>query len=128
MVMDEKHDDGLGGRSRDRREFSAANRWARPLCKLLPLEFEAAPLTDDVREAAALARSMKDLKALARQYQRIDKLVRLQEDDVIAAIDAFLAEPTTARPVVAAVSAELENWCDRLIADGDAAIATWMEL
>ena len=127
-MMDEKHDDGLGGRSRNRREFSAANRWARPLCKLIAKEFDAAPLPDDVREAAAIARSINDHKALARQYQRIDKLVRLQDDDVIAAIDAFLADPHVPKTKKDAAAAELEHWCDRLIADGDEALEAWLEL
>lgn len=128
MVMDEKNDDGLGGRSRDRREFSAANRWARPLCRLLPRELEAAPLPDDVREATVLGRRLSSPKAVARQHQRIDKLVRQLDDEQIAAIDAFLADPTVAKVKAAPPSPETEAWCDRLVAEGDAALDAWMDL
>lgn len=126
--MDEKHDDGLGGRSRDRREVNEGNRWARALCRLVPREFEAAPLPDEVREAAALLRSLDSPRAIARQIQRVDKLTRLLEDDEIAAIDAFLAKPTVAPRPVDPEAVALDAWCDRLIAEGDPALDAWLAL
>jgi ribosome-associated protein len=128
MAMDEKHDDGLGGRTRDRRAVTAANRWAGPLCALLPREFDAAPLPDDVREAVAVARRLTVPKAIARQHQYVDKLVRQQDDDVIAAIDAFLADPTVPKAPPPGPDPEIDAWCTRLIAEGDAALDAWMAL
>ncbi|MEQ1507465.1 MAG: DUF615 domain-containing protein, partial [Myxococcota bacterium] len=92
--MDEDNDDGLGGRTRDRRELTAANRWARPLCALSLVELAAAPLPEDLRDAVLLGRSITSYRARDRQYQRIDKLVRDLDDELVAAIDAYLADPS----------------------------------
>lgn len=121
MAIDEEHDDGLGGRSRDRRAVTAANRWAGPLCALDPVQLAAAPLPDEVREAVVLHRAIPTYRARNRQAQRIDKLVRSLDDDEIAALDAFLANPEVAH-------AEVDRWCDRLVRDGDAALAEWVAL
>lgn len=122
--MDEDNDDGLGGRSRDRREVTLANRWSRPLCALTELQLQLAPLPDEVREAVALARMLQDsttraYRARDRQYQRIDKLIRSLPDEEIAAIDAWLAQPDE--------GSWLQSWVDRLVAEGDEALQAWMD-
>jgi ribosome-associated protein len=119
VAIDEDHDDGLGGRSRDRREFTAANRWAGPLCALDAVQLAAAPLPDAVREAVVLYDSIPTHRARNRQAQRIDKLVRILDEEQIAAIDAFLANPEVAH-------AEADAWVDRLVRDGDAALDEWI--
>ena len=121
MAIDEEHDDGLGGRSRDRREVTAANRWAGPLCALDAVQLAAAPLPEEVREAVELHRSIPTHRAKNRQAQRIDKLVRILDEDQIAAIDAFLANPAVAH-------AEADAWVDRLVREGDAALDEWIAL
>jgi ribosome-associated protein len=119
MGMNEDNDDGLGGRSRDRREVSEANRWAGPLCALSDGALRAAPLPDVVREAVAHGRAIRSFRARARQLQRIDKLVRSLEPQQIAALDGFLAEPSEA-PDPAEVAA------DALLTGGDEALQAWM--
>jgi ribosome-associated protein len=124
MGMDEDNDDGLGGRSRDRRELTAANRWGRPLCALSEAQLRAAPLPEEIREAARLGRELaagpsKGYRARDRQYDLIDKLVRSLEDPEIEAIDQFLAAPSDGRE-------QLARWADRLISEGDAALQEWM--
>jgi ribosome-associated protein len=120
MGMDEDNDDGLGGRSRDRREVTEANRWARPLCALTEAELRAAPLPDPIREAVELGRAIRSYRARDRQYQRIDKLVRLLEPRALARLDAFLADPVEA-PDPGEVAA------DALLAGGDEALQAWVE-
>lgn len=119
MVMDEDNDDGLGGRTRDRREVTEANRWSRPLCALTEIELYAAPLPDVIRDAVVLGRSIRSYRARDRQYQLIDKLVRTLEDDEIAAVDHFLAHPDEA--VV-----RLDSEVDRLLSGGDEALQAWL--
>src|SRR5688500_2860559 len=94
MVMDEDNDDGLGGRTRDRRVFTSANRWSRPLCALDAVQLAGAPLTDELRDAVRLAQAIAaSFPARDRQYRRIDKLIRGMEPEAIAAIDTFLTDP-----------------------------------
>ena len=120
MGMDEINDDGLGGRSRDRREVTEANRWSRPLCALSEAELQAAPIPDVIREAVAFGRTVRAYRARDRQYQLIDKLVRLLDDRAVAALDAFLEAP-----VEAPDPAEAE--ADVLLAGGDDALSAWIE-
>lgn len=122
MVMDEDNDDGLGGRTRDRREVTRANRWSRPLAALDAVQLASAPLPEDLRVAVRLAQAIAaSYPARDRQYRRIDKLVRELEEEEIAAIDTFLADPNVGY-------AELDGWCDRLVRDGDKGIDDWVAL
>src|SRR5688500_3545102 len=122
MVMDEDNDDGLGGRTRDRRAFTSANRWGEALCALDAVQLAAAPLADDLRDAVRLGQAVAaSYPARNRQHRRIDKLVRGLDDPEIAAIDAFLEDPSAGYQ-------ELDGWCDRLVRDGDPAIDAWITL
>ncbi|MEZ4237424.1 MAG: ribosome biogenesis factor YjgA [Myxococcota bacterium] len=120
MGMDEDNDDGLGGRSRDRREVTEANRWGAPLCALSDAALRAAPLPDALRDEIALGRTIRSYRARDRQYALIDRLVRSLEPAAIEAIDAFLADPVEA-PDPRALAAEA------LLAGGDAALQAWIE-
>lgn len=119
MGMDEDNDDGLGGRSRTRREVTEANRWGKPLCLLTDAQFALAPLPPEIREAVALGRTIASFRARDRQWQRIDKLVRALPEDVVERIDAFLADPDA--PFTA-----LRGWADRMVAGGDDVLAEWI--
>lgn len=121
MAIDEDHDDGLGGRSRTRREVTEGNRWARVLCALRPDQLAMAPIPDEIREEVTLHGRMTAHRARNRQARLVDKLVRQLDADAVAALDAFLADPERA-------AAELDAWCDRLITEGDAALDAWMAL
>jgi ribosome-associated protein len=120
-MMDEEHDDGLGGRSRDRREVTEANRWAKPLCALSPAELAAAPVPEQVREQVRVANATREGRARNREHQRIDKLIRALDEGEVAEIDAFLADPGAGRRV-------LEGWVLRLVEDGDAALDLLLEV
>jgi ribosome-associated protein len=122
MAIDEDNDDGLGGRSRDRAAFTAANRWARPLVELEAVAWAAAPVGEEIRAEVALARTLtasENWLARDRSLRRIDKLVRELEDDEIAALDAFLAAPERA---ISARDAEVGALRGRLLTDGEPAI------
>lgn len=122
MGLDEDNDDGLGGRSRDRREVTAANRWARPLAALDPVAWSVAPVNAAVRAEVELVRALSAKEtwlARDRSFRRIDKLVRELEEEEIAAIDAFLANPGQA---TAARDAEIDAWRVRLLEEGEPAI------
>jgi ribosome-associated protein len=127
MGLDEDNDDGLGGRSRDRREVTEANRWARPLAALDPVAWAAAPVNDAIREEVELARRLaaaENRLARDRSFRRIDKLVRELEEEEIAAIDAFLARPARAR---AAAERAVAGWRARLVTEGEPAIRAFGE-
>lgn len=119
MAMNEDNDDGLGGRSRDRRETTEANRWSRPLRALEPLQIVAAPMPEELRDVVRAAKAITSGRASNREDQRIDKMVRALEEDEIEALDAFLGAPPT-------VESLLEAWADRLVGEGDPAIDAWM--
>lgn len=119
MAMDEDNDDGLGGRSRTRREITEANRWGRALCELTDVQFAGAPLPPEIREAVALGRTITSFRARDRQWYRIDKLVRDLDDEVVAVIDRYLAAPDARLDA-------LRRWADRLVAGGDDVLGAWL--
>lgn len=138
MAVDEDNDDGLGGRSRDRRAVTEANRWALPLVQLDPVELAAAPIPEAIRDEVRLGRALTatdgnprpgvasrtpkaSYRARDRQYQRIDKLVRSLDEEEIAAVDAFLADPSVAWSA-------LDGWVDRMVQDLDPALDAWLAL
>lgn len=120
-MMDEDHDDGLGGRSRDRREFTEDNRWAVPLCRLTPAQLAAAPIPEAIREVVREAVAVGDAasagRARNRLHQRVDKLVRLLDESEVLELDTYLEDPEVGDRAV-------EAWCDDLIRDGDPALDT----
>jgi ribosome-associated protein len=117
MAMDEEHDDGLGGRSRNRREVTAANRWGRALLGLTPTQFAAAPLPEEVRAEAAIARAAPSFRARDRAVARVDALMRDLDEEWVAKVDGFLRAPPQAPAHPAAI-----QWRDRLLAQGDLAL------
>ena len=121
MAIDEDHDDGLGGRSRTRREVTEGNRWAKVLCALRPAQLAAAPIPDEIREEVALHGRLTSARARNRQARLVDKLVRQLEPERVAELDRFLADPDRA-------SAEIDRWCDRIVAEGDAALDAFLAL
>lgn len=115
MVMDEEHDDGLGGRSRTRREVTEANRWGKALFELDPAQFAAAPIPDEVRAEAEVARQARSFRARDRAIARVDALMRDLDEGQVARVDSFLASP----PALSAHPDTL-RWMARLVEDPDA--------
>jgi ribosome-associated protein len=116
-MQDQQNDDGLGGRSRDRREFAQDNqRWGLPLFALADEVLHKAPIPALVREELAVARSLGVGRARNRSIRRVDMLVSHLDDEEIAAIDAFLKRPPDAD------DPRLERWFGPLLREGDAAV------
>lgn len=125
-MQDQDNDDGLGGRSRDRREFAEDNqRWARRLVDLPPEVVLKAPLPDEIREEVALARRLdanaeRSGRARNRSLRRVDMLVSLLPDEEIAAVDRFLDAPP-----LEADDPRIERWFGRLLREGDGAVSAF---
>lgn len=116
--MDEDHDDGLGGRSRTRREVTEANRWGKALHALSDAQFAAAPLPPEVRAEADVSRRATSFRARDRAIMRVDALLRDMDDAEVAELDAFLADPPSLRQ-----HPETAKWFDRLVSEGDGAVS-----
>lgn len=120
MAEDEEHDDGLGGRSRRRREITEANRWGRRLLQLDDAQIDALGLDDALRDAIVEGRRVRGPAATNRHVAYVDRLVRELDPDTVARIDAFLQRPPDAR------SARLNEWSRRLVGEGDAAVSAFV--
>lgn len=123
MVMDQDNDDGLGGRSRTRREVTEANRWGRALHGLDEAQFAAAPIPPEVRAEADLARRATAFRARDRAIARVDALVRDLDEGQVLRLDEFLAAP----PALGAHPSTI-SWLSRLVETGDVAVRELIEL
>lgn len=114
-MQDEDHDDGLGGRSRDRREFTENNqRWAARLMELSEVDLVHPTVPEVVREELVVARNATSYRARNRSIRRVDMLVSLMADEEIEELEEFLDAPR------AAVHPEITGWLIRLRDDGAA--------
>lgn len=127
-MQDQDNDDGLGGRSRDRRTFAEENqRWGRRLVDLPPEVTAKAPLPEEIRGEIDLCRRLdanaeRSGRARNRSLRRIDMLISGLAPEEVAAVDRFLdAPPLDAR------DPRLEAWYDRLLAGGDDAVGALAE-
>ncbi len=123
-MQDQDNDDGLGGRSRDRREFAEGNqRWARRLADLPAEALARLTLPEVVADELALARVLdgnaeRAGRARNRSLRRVDMLISGLAPDEIAAIDRFLAAPP-----LEADDPRIEAWYERLLRGGDDAVS-----
>jgi ribosome-associated protein len=120
---DDNPDDGAAERpskSARKRAAHAAQELGEILVRLKEAELEALQLPQTLAEAIRAARRIKSRAALARQHQYIGKLMREVDP---APIRAALAR----RDAISAQDTELfrrlEHWRERLISEGDAALA-----
>ncbi|MCB9685097.1 MAG: DUF615 domain-containing protein [Alphaproteobacteria bacterium] len=114
-MQDEDHDDGLGGRSRDRREFTENNqRWAARLLELSEVDLVHPSVPEVVREELVVARNATSYRARNRSVRRVDMLVSLMADEEIEVLEAFLDAPR------ASVHPQIAAWLKRLRDDGSA--------
>jgi ribosome-associated protein len=95
------------------------------LVELTDRDLTAVPLDDGLREAVEQARRLPDKKAKERQVQYIGRLMRSVEIEPIQkALEAIRrGNPRAARLADVALA-----WRDHLIAKGDAAIGTLLEI
>lgn len=116
MAIDEDNDDGLGGRSRTRREVTASHRYAKQLAELDDVQLAELTLPDIVRDEIVNCRKIPKQPARGRQLDYIDKLVRALEEPEQLAIAAFLTDPHRATQ---RHQSKLDRWFERLLSGGD---------
>lgn len=116
------HDFGPS-RSQRRRDALAVLTLAEQLVALTPNRLEQIELPDDVRTEIAHVRSIRAHGARKRQMAYLAKLMRRHDEDVFAAAHAALGENREGRRREHAAMQRLETLRERLIEDGDTALA-----
>lgn len=117
----EPEDEGSGRRSyKDRKaESNALVRLARTLVGAKPSVLAELPLPDDVREAVRVARGL-ERAARVRELRRVVGLLRAHD---ITSMDALERSAGRARRNRAARERDHEAWRERLVSEGDRALA-----
>jgi ribosome-associated protein len=90
------------------------------LVRMPAAELEALPLDEKLRDAIELARRITAHGGAARQRQLIGKLLRKRD---VAEIRAAIERDRLARRLAARDFHRLEGWRERLLAEGEPAIA-----
>jgi ribosome-associated protein len=116
-------DDDYISRSQLKREAEEAQRLGEQLSALNDAELDALGLPEVLATAIRDARTIRQHGALRRQRQYIGKLMRKVD---IAPIRAALAEKERNRRREAGAFKGLETWRERLINEGDSALAAWL--
>jgi ribosome-associated protein len=107
-------------RSARKRESEALQKLGTELVKLREQDVAHVPLPEELAGAVALARRLPKGGGLRRQMQHIGALMRqVDAEPIRAALAALRAERSTAAEAQHAV----EHWRDRLIREGEPAIA-----
>lgn len=122
----EQTDEEFGkSKSQLKREMHALQDLGKRMLDLSNDQLDTLPISDTLRAAIEESRRIRQNEARRRHLQYIGKVIR-QEDDLDAltrAIDAFDAgsEEHTRRHHLA------ERWRDRMITEGDSAVAEFMD-
>lgn len=111
-------------KSARKREAKALQKLGERLVALTPGEFAQIPLSESLRDALQTARNMRAHGALRRQRLLIGKLMR-QHDT--SEIEAAIARLDQVKHQSATKFHAVEGWRDRLIADGDSALAEFLD-
>lgn len=111
-------------KSQLKRDAQDLRRLGDRLVALKPEELATLPLPDRVREAILEARHMRSHGARKRQSMFIGKLLR--DEDVEPVREALSRRDEAARGLVASHH-RAEAWRDRLLAEGDGALAVLLD-
>jgi ribosome-associated protein len=114
-------------RSQQRREALAVFDLAERLVALKPAELQAMPIPEAVREQIAQAQAIRTHIAHKRQVQLLAKYMRREDDETLTAIRAQIEHSKGASRQETAILHLAENWRERLIAEGDEALAQWLQ-
>lgn len=110
----------LISKSQLKRESHALTDLGKELVELPQSKLEKIPMEENIREAVALARRISERGGRKRQLQYIGKLLRNTDaEPILAAVEALREEHLQAN----ARMHRLEQWRDRLLAEGDSALA-----
>ena len=112
-------------RSQLKREAEALQDLGAELVKLKTSQLETIPMPERLRDAVMEARRIKSHGALRRQMQFVGKVMReVEAEPIREALDRLLNRDQAA----AARFHLLERWRDRLIDEGDKALAEWLDV
>ncbi len=126
---DEIEDDGedLGpSRGERRREALAVLDLARQLVEQSDARLAQIPMDEDLRELVIASKKITAQIARKRQVQYLAKHMRRREDEALAAIRAALEHEKSDHRREAQALHAVEHWRDRLIDEGDAALAEFL--
>ena len=117
-------DDIRPSKAQLKRDVEALQRLGETLITLPEQQLATVPMPDRLRDAVEFARRITSRGALKRQRQYIGKLMRDVDPEPIR---ARLDELRDADRLAKARFQQTERWRDRLIAEGDAALAEFIE-
>lgn len=128
MHDDDDFDDEFTGPSRSQRRRDALDilKLAEALASLSDAQLARVPLEDDVRDEVLRTRAVTSHIARKRQTQFLAKQMRKLDDGAIEAIRKALAHDRTAAHREAAELHRLETWRERLLEEGDDALAEFV--
>lgn len=121
-LPEDEDDDNAPSRSQRRRDALAVFDLAERLVALTDAQLDQLPLDEDLRDEVEKTRRITQQIARKRQLQYLAKMMRRHEDE----LPALRAQLDHDRGVARRDTAELhrlEDWRDRLIDEGDEALA-----
>ncbi|MBS0463469.1 MAG: DUF615 domain-containing protein [Proteobacteria bacterium] len=122
---DQTGDEGPS-RSQQRRDALAVLELAQRLMDAGQAQLDKLPLDDDLRALVADSQRIGPQVARKRQTQFLAKNLRRADDATLAAIRAALDHAKADGRRDAAALHRIEHWRERLLADGDAALAEFI--
>ncbi len=111
-------------RSQVKRDMLALQKLGERICELSQSDFKRLPLSDTMVDAVAEMRRISSNTARRRHLRRLGKLLREEQLEII---HAFFDESDNQHQNSTQHFHALEQWRDRLIKEGDAAISTFMQ-
>lgn len=116
----------LPSRSQRRREALDVLHLAETLANLSEAQLARVPLDDDLREEVRRTRAVTSHIARKRQNQFLAKQMRGLDEDTLAAIRTALAEDRASAHRETAALHRVEQWRERLLAEGDEALGEFI--
>lgn len=125
-TYEEESDDWGPSRSDQRREALAVLDLALRLMEQGDARLAQLPLTDELRELVLASKKITAQIARKRQAQYLAKQLRREDEALLHDLRAALDHDKSERLREAKALHRIEHWRDRLVAEGDAALAEFM--
>ncbi len=123
--MEEEYEDFGPSKSQRKRDAEELRRLGRTLVELAPDRLARVPLPEQLADAIELARRIKAHGGRRRQIQLIGKLMRQIDVEPIREALAHMERESAA---TTAQHHELEAWRERMLAEGDEAVAEFLSI
>lgn len=114
-------------RSQNRREALAIFDLGERLVALSDSQLAQLPVPEDVLDAIRDTQRIRAPIARKRQLQTLAKVLRRQDDEEVEALRAALDHDKTTSARETAALQRVEAWRERLLAEGDAALAELLD-